>query len=81
MVLRYSIDGDPYKEPPYSRAEFEEIRRSCRAPIIRYVRHRPAKSPQDQEQPASPPAGIPPDVSSPEAIDPDCSIARPPRLR
>jgi hypothetical protein len=65
MVLKYSIDGDPYQAPPYSRAEFEEIQRLCRGTIIRYFRHRPAKSAQDQEQPALPPAGIPPERKQP----------------
>jgi hypothetical protein len=54
MVTRYSKSGDPYRIPPYSRAEREELDRLLRGgTLIRYVRHRrPAQPPGDQVPPA-----------------------------
>jgi hypothetical protein len=61
MVLRYSIDGDPYRIPPYSKAELAEMR-FINDPPLRYFSHRrSAQPPQDQEPPGPPPADILPE--------------------
>jgi hypothetical protein len=57
MVIRYTKAGNPYRTPPYSRAEMEEIRRGLNDPPIAIWRHRPARPPQEKEPPALPPAG------------------------
>jgi hypothetical protein len=66
MVIRYTKDGSPYRMPPYSRAEMEELRRGINNPPVSYFSsRRSAQPPQDQEPPASPPAGIRPERRRP----------------
>jgi hypothetical protein len=66
MVLKYSIDGGPYRIPPYSKAELEEMRRPFDDPLICYFSNRrSAPPPQDQEPPELPPADIPPEREQP----------------
>ena len=56
MVIKYSIDGSPYRAAPYSRAELEQMR-SLNNPIVSYFSHRGSAQlpPQDQEPPEQPP--------------------------
>jgi hypothetical protein len=66
MVLRYSIDGHPFRLPPYSKAELEEMRRPLDNPLICYFSHRRSvQPPEDQEPPGPPPADIPPGREQP----------------
>ena len=65
MVVRYTKDGSPYRVPPYSRAEWEEMR-FLKDPIVRYFSHRrSAQPPQDQEPPGPPPADTRPERKQP----------------
>jgi hypothetical protein len=65
-VVRYTKDGSPYRVPPYSRAEWEEMMRTINNPPISYLRScRAAQSPQDQEPPEPPPADTRPERKQP----------------
>jgi hypothetical protein len=65
MVLKYSIDGRPYRMPPYSRAELDEMRNINDPPISYFSSRRSAQPPQDQEPPGSPPADTRPGRQQP----------------
>ena len=66
MVIRYTKDGSPYRSPPYSRAEWEEMGRGLNDPPIYFSSfRRSVKPPQDQEPPGSLPANIRPDRKQP----------------
>ena len=66
MVLRFSINGGPYRIPPYSKAELEEMRRPLDDPLICYFSHRrSAQPPPDQEPPGLLPADILPEREQP----------------
>jgi hypothetical protein len=66
MVIRYTKDGSPYRSPPYSRAEWEEMGRGLNNPPISYFSsRRSAQPPQDQEPPELPPADTRPDRKRP----------------
>jgi hypothetical protein len=65
MVLRYTKAGNPYRIPPYSKAELAEMR-GINDPPLRYFSHRrSAQPPQDLEPPGPPPADIPPEREQP----------------
>jgi hypothetical protein len=66
MVIRYTKDGSPYRMPPYSKAELDEMQRVFNGPLISYFSHRrSAPPPEDQEPPELPPADIPPEREQP----------------
>jgi hypothetical protein len=66
MVLKFSIDGGPYRMPPYCKAEWEELMRGINNPPISYFSHRrSAPSPEDQEPPKPPPADTRPEREQP----------------
>jgi hypothetical protein len=62
VVLRYTKAGNPFRLPPYSKAELEEMRVPFDDPFICYFSHRrSAQPPQDQEPPELPLADIRPE--------------------
>jgi hypothetical protein len=65
MVLRYTKAGNPYRLPPCSKAELEEMR-FLNGPLVCYFSHRrSAQPPQDQEPPEPPPADPRPERRQP----------------
>jgi hypothetical protein len=66
MVIRYTKDGSPYRSPPYSRAEWEEMQRGINNPPISYFSsRRSAQPPQDQAPSGPQPADIRPGRKQP----------------
>ena len=54
MVLKYTPDGNPYREPPYSAAEEAEFYRRMSGGPVTVVKPAPAVAPQRKPQPQPP---------------------------
>jgi hypothetical protein len=65
MVLRYTKAGNPYRLPPYSKAELEGMRGINNPPISYFSHRRSAPPPEDQEPPELPPADTRPEREQP----------------
>jgi hypothetical protein len=53
MVLKYSVEGLPYREPPYTKAEMLEMEKHMYGPPIAIYGHRPDRpAPVSQPEPA-----------------------------
>jgi hypothetical protein len=63
MVLKYSEDGYPYHEPPYTWNELRELEGRFNAPPVAVYRGKPTPPPPN-EDPQPPVSAAPPQAKS-----------------